>query len=193
MAQYRACSRRLEVDTLHGRLRYHPSRKECSPNLFADCEILVVEEFGQVSEELGRVLMNCWTGLDHSFLILFVGDHLQLEPVSGKPLHLSPLWATHVHERRLLQLNRCLDPDLHRWLEHLRGNSVSRRQLRDLLRCRKRGNPVPTKHDLLAVLRERADTTFVTYTLKAAHWINTAVVDMLFDAHSSLGEALGSP
>jgi hypothetical protein len=183
----------LTVDTLHGTLSWY-KRPRPPAAAILNTNVLFVEEYGQLQEELGADLMKQWFFLKQMCLIVFVGDETQLSPVSGLPFHVHRLWQKHVKKRELKALLRAAaDNDLQKWLRHLSLYGVTKFQLADLLRRRKFGSYTVKASDILALYRKFPHTTIVTWSLRKASWVNEVLVAELFAEDRELGTEVFAP
>jgi hypothetical protein len=192
VSAYRTSFPELQVDTLHGRLKDGCVHVGLQHLVFA-CDILIVEEFGQIGARLGQQLMRAWLNAEKCFLILYVGDKCQLAPVAEEPFFTTSLWSKQVRERHFNALHRCVDSTLSPTLQKLRLWSLTAAELKKLVAGRKCGGMEPTVADVLRLMKLEPGILFVTWSLHKASWINDLILKHLYDEGDFLGEEPSAP
>lgn len=192
-ARFRTMFPNLLVDTVHGKVRWGCGQVP-PPESVMYPDVIFVEEYGMVPEELGYEIFRCWYGVGRKCLLIFVGDKVQLAPVEGAPIFLMPTWKKAVRERSLHEFMRSSqDPTLQSWLHHLRFHRLTLIQLRNLVRGRRFGPPEPRAEDIIKLYKRYPYTTIVTWTVNKAQWVNEVLVRELFDGAAHLGDVMSAP
>lgn len=180
----------LDVDTVHGAfLLFRPEAQ--TVEMMQPYELVVVEEFAQLSQYIFERLLRLWDAADRRPALVFCGDFCQLQGVDPTRPNMSDVWNTSlVHKLPLRTMRRCKCPHLRWKLELLRSYKPNAAQLRAILRKHRAPSPEhrpleygaawPTESEIMAIFSETPQTIFITLTRRAAAWVNDAALKLYF-------------
>jgi hypothetical protein len=160
-------------------------------------DLVIVEEFAQLSQYHFERLLRLWDAADRRPGLVFCGDFCQLQGVDPTRANHSEIWNSPlVHKIELRTMRRCECPELRWKLELLRNYKPSPGQLRRILRKHRApsrefrpavyGGAWPTEEELMAVFTETPDTDFLVQTRHAAAYVNAAAEKLYFSGQEPL-------
>ena len=195
----------VDVDTVHAAFLFHLRPHE-SLMVMQEYNYVIVEEVGQLTQNMFDRIVNIWEAADQQPVLVFVGDFYQLRDVPENDEYParafdSPKWPN-VRKKVLTEMLRCKCDVLAKKLSILRTSKPTKKQFREIVRGHKapeRGNrqtykmQAPTVEEILTIFDETPQTLFVTISKKATKQLNDLALDAKFSNVEPLCWVPGDP
>ena len=170
----------LMVDTFTAAFQLHKPEQE---TLFVMCgyDLVVVDEFSQLSQEDFERLLRLWHGADQIPALVFLGDKYQLPGVAPTRPWQSSAWnSREVQFLHLHHVFRCTDPDFLETLQLLRTSMPTKLQLNKICRGHKAWvGQEPSAQDVGNLLRTHPAAMFLAATRQGVATINRLALEAL--------------
>ena len=190
----------VDVDTIHGMFALHRHPVE-TLHMMQDIDVLIIDEVGQISQDIFERLMEMWDAAERRPAFIFVGDFAQLAGADGTRACHSNRWAADVKVFSLRTMRRCKCPKLRKKLELLRYFTPSQQELKEILRGHQaprnsdrdsRGEN-PSFEDIQQIFAETPDTIFTTISRWATGYINEQALKVFFGDREPLAYVPADP
>ena len=135
----RLSNERITVETLHSSFkvaRKADHKTHIPPSRLRQYDLIVIDECSQISDELFMILLKALMELPQQPIVVFVGDLSQLQPIQSRGVMAENLAEGFWRNIELDVIFRTDDPELLRFLKHVRKEQ-------------------PTKETLYAFFRDR--------------------------------------
>ena len=182
---------RVHLDTVHAGFGIPVGDFESLQHLqvksaLSKFHLIVVDEISMLSKDFIEFIVTTWQQLAKWFVLIFVGDFCQLEPIGGVSrignALSSKAWLA-CTRRSCLKPNvvgRCKDPELLSFLEAARHGGVSRGDLRQLQAGRALGTP--TLLNVSKLWRSHPKVVVLCWTNAQCKIIHDLAVQHLFSS-----------
>jgi len=140
-----------DYDTVHAAFHIEVGSEESglfkANSSLSKYHLIVIDECSMLRKSIVEHILTTWQALKKWFVLVFVGDFAQTEPVGGRMRVGNALdseryrRATVVFRLKPVLEGRCKDLGLQTLLEYARRGTVSQRRIDDLVRGRHLGTP----------------------------------------------------